>query len=401
MAFDVRETTTVWFQRRLDSNAVARLDPLRRHRPVLTAPPYAVVTRRDDVDAVLRDERAFGLPYAPRLTGPFLLGITGDEHTAWRQELRAVVRDDDLQRLRASAHRRARRVVDACTGSLDVGTELVDPVLAELVAEYLGVAPDPLEQLTWARDLFQDIFLNPGAVPSVRRRAEDSGVAYCRYVEGLIASRPHGRDANDRAQPDDVLQRLLRRQVSSPQTALTDRQIRDSLIGLAIGWLYHGAKAAMLAADELLERQGEVRAALAEGTAGLERLVQEVLRFRPVQPFLLRTCARDTTLAPGTERARRVGVGTTVVVGTHSAMWDEAVVPDPTSFDRSRADAQYLVFGDGAHRCFGEAIAKAQLPALLAPLFRAHGLRRAPRRAGRLRWQGPAPARLCVRLDPL
>jgi hypothetical protein len=39
-----------------------------------------------------------------------------------------------------------------------------------------------------------------------------------------------------------------------------------------------------------------------------------------------------------------------------------------------------------------------QLPALLAPLLRDDGLRRAPGRAGRTRWEGLFPGRLEVEL---
>jgi cytochrome P450 len=126
----------------------------------------------------------------------------------------------------------------------------------------------------------------------------------------------------------------------------------------------------------------------------------EVLRFRPVQAGLYRTCIRDTTIAPGTARERRVRAGTPVFVGTHSAMWDETAIPNPAVFDHTRSDDQYLIFGDGLHRCFGERIERVQLPAMLAPLLRAGRLRRAPGSDGKLRWQGPSPDGFRVELAP-
>jgi cytochrome P450 len=77
-------------------------------------------------------------------------------------------------------------------------------------------------------------------------------------------------------------------------------------------------------------------------------------------------------------------------------MWDETVVPDPPDFDATRAEGQYRVFGAGPHRCPGEHVMGVQLPALLAPLLRSDGLRRAPGPAGRIRWAGPVPVRLEV-----
>jgi cytochrome P450 len=400
----VHEAATVWVQRRLDENRLAGLGLLRRHLPVSVLPPYAVVTRREDVDAVLADDATFAPPYLPRLTGPFLLGLAGDDHRHASEELRAVVRADDLPRLQEVARERARRRVDRVPrpGALDVGTELVHPVLSELVEDYLGVgAPSWTVQLQWARDLFSDIFLNPSGLPSVRLRAERSGTEFCRWVEARIDERPHGAAARAQGQ-DDVLGRLLARQVEAPATAFDDREVRDNLIGLAVGWLWHGAKAALTVVDELLERPAQLADARAaardDDLPALQRLAWEALRFRPVQPFLLRTCTRDAVLARGTPRERRVGVGTIVVVGTHSAMWDEEVVPDPQAFDAARADSAYLVFGAGLHRCFGEAVVRAQLPALLAPLLAVEGLRRAEGRSGRLRWTGPSPNGLRVLL---
>jgi cytochrome P450 len=91
-----------------------------------------------------------------------------------------------------------------------------------------------------------------------------------------------------------------------------------------------------------------------------------------------------------------VAAGTTVIVGTHSAMWDEDAVPQPNRFDPRRAGSTYLIFGSGVHRCAGEHIMSAQLPSMLAPLLALSGLRRQAGSAGRLHWTGPRPDGLVV-----
>ncbi|WP_369255274.1 cytochrome P450 [Geodermatophilus amargosae] len=158
----------------------------------------------------------------------------------------------------------------------------------------------------------------------------------------------------------------------------------------------------MLGVDGLLARPPALELAREAARDGdleqLRRLLWEVFRFRPVQPRLARRCRAETTLAAGTPRARRVPTGAAVFVGTHSAMWDEAAVPDPEDFDATRAQEQYRVFGGGPHRCPGEQVMGVQLPALLAPLLRSDGLRRVPGPAGRTRWDGLYPRRLEVDL---
>jgi cytochrome P450 len=385
----VQQAAVSWPQRWFDSNRISGLGLLRRNDPVAAlGPAFAVVTRREDVLAVLDDADTFGTPYGPRLPGPFVLGLSGAEHRRQRQQIRAALRDQDLGPLTDQAGAlAAERVASAApAGRLDVGTELVHPVLNDIVAEYLGVTgPDATTLLRWSRDLFDDIFLNAADLPVVRRRAEVAAQQMTARV-GLEVAGGTGRD-------ERVVRRLL---ADRPTLAVVDHaEISTELIGLTIGWLWHGSKAAVIAVDELLERPEALAHAQSAARSGdlaqLRRLLWEVLRFRPVQIGLLRVCRQDTVVAAGTARARKLRAGTSVLVGTHSAMWDETAVPDPGRFDPSRAAEQYLVFGHGPHRCMGEDIMGVQLPALLAPLLAVRGLRRAPGRSGRLRWAGPHP----------
>lgn len=395
-----REKVDVLIGRALDRNRLAGLGWLRRHRPLLQVGPLLVVTRHDDVLEVLRAPDTFTLPYASHLPGSFVLGLSGAQHARHTAELRTAFRADDADLLcRMVAGDAGQRVAyGRGEGSLDVGSDLVHPVLSNVVGRYLGApGPDPGTQLQWADDIFRNIFLNPGNLQPIIERAERAATAMGAHLDQLIAARSTADDG-----PDDVLGRLLDRQRTSPETALSHREIRDNLLGLGIGWLWHGTKAAVIAVDELLDRPEQLAAAQAAAAVGdlerLRRLLWEVYRFRPVQAGLPRTCTRTTTLAGATPRARQVRAGTSVFVGTHAAMGDETAIPDPLLFDPTRADGQYLVFGDGLHRCFGEQMMRIQLPALLAPLLRVEGLRRADARAGRLRYDGPRADgfRVCV-----
>lgn len=400
LADEVRRRIGAGVARVLGRNRVARMGPVRRRWPLWAVrPSVVVVTRRDDVDEVLDDPAAFVFPYLDHLPGEFLLGSRPAEHRRQRAELDAVLRREDTDRLRRLAAGEAAACVERGrrSGRMDVVTELVHPVLDVVLDDYVGTpGPDPETRLRWARDLFEHIFLNRGALRSVAQRAEVAGRQMDAHVASLIAE-----VRNDPTGPDTLLRRLLERQETAPGTALDDAEIRGNVIGMAIGWLWHGARSAVLAVDELLDRPDALAyardAARDEDLEQLRRLLWEALRFRPVQIGLPRRCVAETTLAVGTPWARRIPRGTTLLVGTHSAMWDETAVPDPEDFDATRAESQYRVFGSGPHRCPGEPVMGVQLPALLAPLLRSEELRRAPGRAGRLRWDGLTPERLEVR----
>jgi cytochrome P450 len=393
---ELHEAVVVAMQHAFDRNRISAMGWLRRHRPVFRSsrPPLVVVTRRDDVLAVLNDPITFPTPYGAHLPGPFLLGVEGEDHARQRAALHAALTPADLTQVMGTHVAQAARDQLAAVrrpGEIDVGAELVRPLLDQIIADFLGVpGPDSATQWQWARDIFENIFLNFGDTASVRERAAVASAQMSAHVRGLIARR--------RAEPDathaDVLQRLL------AAGELSDDEVCYSLIGLAIGWLWHGARTALTAVDELLDRPEQLascrQAAQAGDQQGLARLLWEILRFRPVQAFVARRAAADTVIAAGTARETRVRSGDLLLVGTHSAMWDDERINRPERFDATRADEQYLIFGRYTHRCLGEQITRIQLPALLGPLLSVDGLRRANGRAGRLRWDGPRPDGLRV-----
>jgi len=65
-----------------------------------------------------------------------------------------------------------------------------------------------------------------------------------------------------------------------------------------------------------------------------------------------------------------LNAGQFMTLSTMSAMRDEKVFEAPDTFDIFRTDGQrwHLVFGGGAHRCLGEALARTELEEGLAAL---------------------------------
>ncbi len=380
---------------------VSAMAYLRRHRPILRiGSAVVVVARREDVMAVLEDDRSFPTPYTDGLASGFVLGLTGPDADRHRAALDDVLRFSDRDSLEQHAAALAQECVDnAGPGRMAVGSELVRPVLTGIVGRYLGITgPSSDVFMVWSRLIFQDIFLNNAELPTVHDRGQVAVEALDGCVREAVASR---RQMIDR--PDDVLTRFLAMEETGAPVRLTEDEIVDNLIGLAIGWLWHGAKAALGAVDVLLDRpEALATAAAAARDNELERLRQviwEALRFHAVQVGLPRVCAHATTLAAGTPYETEVPAGAGVLAGTHSAMWDDRVVPDPGRFDPGRPEDHYVIFGHGRHHCLGEAIMRRQLPAMLQPLLALDGLARALGRPGKLTWVGPHPDDLWVRFS--
>lgn len=376
---------------------------LRRRAPIVSSRRLAVVSRADDVREVLGDHEHFTVArYEPKMTaitGPFILGL--DDTPLYRHDhaaLRAAVRPEDVPAVGEAMLAAARERVAASGGRIDVVAGLADPAIDRVLAGYFGTpGPDVATQLRWARNLFQEIFINVGDDPRVRERALADAAQMRPHLDALIAARRAALESGAGA-PDDVLTRLLRAQGSDG--ALHDIAIRHNLIGLIVGWIPTVSKAFALAIEELLHRPAELESAQRAARAGNRELVGahvfEALRFRPQNWALLRTCAADRTVAQGTPRATTIRAGATVYAGTQSAMFDAAAVTAAGEFRIDRPWSDYAHFGHGLHACFGLEINRVQLPALATALLEGPRIGRAPGRAGRLRWRGPYPSGLTV-----
>ena len=395
------ERATGWGGGLADRHAGRTFAFLRERRPIVGTGAVTLVTRADDVREVLGDPVRFtaGL-YGPKMeavTGPFMLGV---DDTGLARHDRAALdrafRAQDLPVVAARTLTAARARVAAAGGELDVVRDLAEPVLVETIEAYLGVGgPDPATAAAWARAVFHELFINVGNLPGPRERALAAAASWRTRLDGQVAAR---RAALATGTPvgDVVLDRLLGA-AGDGGPALRDIAVRHNLIGLVTGWIPTVSNALPRVVDELLDRPAQLAGAQAAARAGdhdlLARYVFEASRFNPQNFALLRLVAQDTTIAAGTERETRVRAGSTVYAATLSAMHDPRSVEAPAEFriDRPPDD---LLFGHGLHTCYGRHLVRAQLPVMVAALLEGRRLVR----AGRLRFAGPFPSGLAVRL---
>jgi cytochrome P450 len=380
---------------------------LRRVRPIVAIGNNAMVTRADDVRAVLRDHEHFTVShYEPKMTaasGPFILGLDATE--LYRRDhaaLRAAIRAEDVPALADATLSAARERVAAAGPRIDVVSQLADPVIDAVMSTYLGTpGPDTATQLRWARNIFQDVFLNVANGAAVHGRALADASDMREHLDRLIAERRAQIEGGEPV-PDDVLGRLLR--AMPADGGLHDIAIRHNFIGLIAGWIPTVSKAFALVVEELLRRPRELAGAQRAARDGDQALVGgyvfEALRFRPQTWALLRICGAEQTIAPGTRRATTIREGARVLVATQSAMFDPRAVETPGQFRVDRPWSTYLHFGDGLHTCFGLEINRVHLPALATALLEGAPIARLSGVDGALRNEGPYPSSLGVSLGP-
>jgi cytochrome P450 len=382
---------------------------LRSAMPIAMLDRRVLVSRYDDVVAVLADDAHFGVTetYAhkmERTTGAFFLGM---ENTARYQReagiARRAVRNDDGARILSLVESETRELLRAARargGKLDGVAEYSHLVPLGLVARYLGVpGPDPDTMKQWMRSIFWDIFLNPNDDAAVSQRAEAASASLRPYLTSLVQERKRAL-AKGEDVADDFVGRLLREQAAD--ATIDDDLVVRNIGGVIVGAIDTQSKAFAQALDQLLRRPAALaeaqRAARMDDDARVRAHVWEALRFNPHNPALFRTCHEDTVLAAGTPRATRIAKGAQVVALTISAMFDGEAFERPDEFLADRPLDRYLHFGHGMHTCFGAHINALVLPAMMKPILLLENLGYEGDRPT-LDYEGPFPNRMPLAFD--
>jgi cytochrome P450 len=326
-----------------------------------------LLTRAADFRDAIARQAEFEVVYGPRmraLTGgrDFFLGMQdGPDYRRDTASMRAIVRRDDLDPVVAMA--RAMAAAALAGGEVDLPPALATRVPAEMVRAYFGIAMDPDILIADTTILFHYLFSDLDADPTATTRA--------------MAAKDRVNAAIDAGAANADPRTLLGRAVAAGKSgdpSFDAAGIRANMIGIAIGAIPTLNKAACLAVDELCRRPealSRARAAAAAGDeAALAGFLWEALRFNPVSPLLYRRARADTSVG-GTP----VKAGTMVLAANLSATFDEAALPDPRAFRVPRPWTDYVPWGEGLHRCWGDHINRAVLPAMLTPLLAKPGLR--------------------------
>ena len=405
---DPKEIAGKQFQfimQQIEGNALPFFRELREDRPILQSPMATLVAQFRDVEEILHREEIFSVsPYLPRMMGvigPFVLSqdITPSyDHDI--SVMRLVVRREDLPRVKEIVSRHAAEVVGELFqggGPADIVQTLTRKVPVRLADEYYGFsAPHDEQMMAWARACFREFFINLLDSPR-SERLPSRRAPRCASVSTRFGARPDARGsrpalaglrqmrerldallaerrASDVEGRDDVMGRLLRLQRAGDVAGLDDDGVCRTLMGLVIGMVETTSQAAVQALLVLFSMPDVLARAAAAAKAddddALSDLIFEALRFRPINPMVVRVAKEDYRLAAGEPHQTLIRKGTTVFALTWSAMFDPRVLDAPEEFRPDRPDYHYLHFATGLHACYGRYISRIQIPQILKPLLK-------------------------------
>ncbi|HUF89254.1 MAG TPA: cytochrome P450 [Gemmatimonadota bacterium] len=424
----VRRTLGPLAPRRVALDARVRLGPLSS---------TWFLTHPDDIQHVLVGGAAnyektplLTSPRGRRRAGGGLLTSRGEEHLRQRRLLQPLFHREAVERYGSVIDDRVEAWLGAIRpgAEIDLAAEMADLtkriILTILFGDDLTAeAEDRLARAIRERRRYTE-YVYHGRLPWRDRlptrilRANRRAVRVIdAEVFGILARR-RARAGTDRAAEGDLIDGLLS-VTYADGASMTDAQIRDEVLtftstgyetlGEALTWtwyrlaLHPEIEAGFL---EAIEEEGGA-GALAPATADhAERIMAEAMRLHP-PTWVFARVPRDDDILP---RGGAVGARDTLLLCQYVMHRHPAFFPDPERFDPGRfAGARpsrwaYLPFGDGAHKCIGEHLARLEGARVLVRVARRIRFRLlAPERVEplggiTLRPRGGLPARVEARV---
>ena len=300
-----------------------------------------------------------------------MLMANGDVHQRRRAPVARTFAFKLMDAMRPKAAALAEELIASHldSGEIDFITEIAAQIPARLIANILGI---PAGDLPIFMQWIEDSAAALGFIDLERQaRIEASLIAFNAYVEDLLAQRrqsPRG----------DFLSEYVAAVTEAGN--LSQAEIRTQIVGLILAGsdTTRGSLCVILA--HLLAHPAQWAAFCADPDGLKKAVVEEGMRFEPIASMIPRVVLRDLDID-----GYLVPAGTIVAISILSCQRDPEIYGDPDRFDIFRTDHPRwnLSFGAGAHRCLGEALARAELEETLALIARL---------APRTRIVGPMPS---------
>src|SRR5262249_16332956 len=333
---------------------------LRRNFPVqrVTLPDRRtawLVTRYDDVSAVLKDPRFAKdksnvltreqLPWVPAFFAPLeqnMLDRDPPDHTRLRLLVQKAFTPRLVEQMRPRIETLTSDLLDAVAhrGSMELIHDYALPLPTTVIAEMLGMPGGDRHKFhRWSNRILTLTSSRWGALLSI-----PSVWSFIRYIRRLIRLR--------RTDPQDDLLSALVAAEESGQHLDEDELLAMVFLLLLAGHettvnLIGNGMLALLQHPDQLEK-------LRANPALIETGVEELLRYTsPVETATERYTREEVTIADTT-----IPRGQLVLAVIASANRDERQFPDPDALDITREPNRHFAFGQGIHFCLGAPLAR-------------------------------------------
>lgn len=342
------------------------------------------VTRYLDVQEVLSRPDIFNVTYAPMMdpsVGPYMLGRDCTEiNQRDKGIMRAFMRMEDIPAIKDMSAKLAAEAIDSQqfdSKEIEVVSTLSRWVPVKLTGEYFGFpGPDLPTMFRWSRATQYDMFHNLDRNEEIHQENIKAGHEMRAYLQRLLPERKAKITAGEPL--DDVFSRLLKSTFDT-EIGFDEERVITNVMGTLVGGIETTSQAIVQILDQLFRRPGILREAIHVANTNdddlMARYCWEALRFNPINPFLIRRCAKDYRIAKGSLRSAKVPAGASVLVSTRSAMRDGRQLTASGEFVIDRPAYDYMHFGYGMHTCLGDQVASAEVPQVVKRILQLPGVR--------------------------
>lgn len=227
---------------------------------------------------------------------------------------------------------------------------------ARIIAEIVGAPPEDWEKFSkWVAQAARGIgMFAPDELPAIN---EGCAGLYS-YAAALL-------DDRRKAPKDDFISQYAKATAAAGD--LSEAEIRMQLLGVILAGSDTTRTGTASVLSQLLQHPDQWALVCEDPDKWKKQAVEEGLRFDPpvgsVPRFAIRDFAIDGVMIPA---------GQPVSMSVLAALRDPEVYQDPDKFDirRTGLPKWNVAFGGGAHRCLGEALARAEMEESIATIAR-------------------------------
>jgi cytochrome P450 len=342
----------------LDGDPHPLLHQLRAHEPVSWLPALDawLVTRRDDVIAVMRDAATYTVDHpgfsTAQVVGPSMLSLDGDAHQRHRRPFERPFRLNEVQaRFQTAVAEHVAQQIDsfAANGGAELRRDFAGPVAVRTMITALGLEASTVATVLGWYDAIVDAVTRVTAGEAVSAEGRAAFAALHAHLLPALKREPATS---------------LLAAASGAAHGLADDQIVSNAAVLLFGGI-ETTEGMIANALFFVLTNPPVRALLQTQPALLPAAIEESLRLEPAAAVLDRYATRNVRLGNAD-----IGAGELVRVSLSAANRDPATFADPDAFDPTRPNLRaHVTFAQGPHVCLGLHLARLEAHTALEQLF--------------------------------
>ncbi len=337
---------------------------------------YWILTRYQDVEAALRDERLSSerrtlfiqqlgnldvslIQNFLQLTGNSMIEKDPPDHSRMRKLANQGFTTRALESWRGIIQKTTDTLLDQVQdqGYMDIVSDLSVPLPSLIIAKIFGVPErDRANLIKWATDT-SSFWGAPSIgdnIEELARKADTSAAQFTTFINQLVAER--------RQKPGTDMISLL-------TMAYTEQNLDFAeLPSLCILILNAGRSTTTdlipNGVSALLNHPQQLQK-LKDNPALISSAIEEIIRYDSSVSFVFRTAKEDLEIG-----GQKIPAGSVIALGLAAANHDPAKFTLPENFDIERSPNEHLAFGPGIHFCLGAVLARMELNICFSTLLK-------------------------------